>query len=192
MNNETSEQLLIERAKEGSAAAFEQLVLAYQDRLFRFLLARSSCRADAEDALQEAFVAAYRYLDSYRGKYAFGTWLFTIARRKLAYVSRRQFDSGQAAGDLASEEPGPEQQGIAREERKTIWAVARECLPEAQFTALWMYYVEEMAVKEIATVLQRPQTWVKVNLYRARKRLKTVVDKPDTIGDPAVAGELAS
>ena len=184
--------MLIERARNGSVAAFEQLVLAYQDRLFRFLLARSSCRADAEDALQEAFVAAFQYLNSYQGKYRFGTWLFTIARRKLVYLRKRQLATGQLQGEQASEDPGPEQQGIAIEQRITIWSAARECLPEGQFSALWLYYMEEMPVAEIARVLQRPQTWVKVNLYRARKRLSTVLEKPDTIGGPVGASEAAS
>ena len=191
-SRETSEGLLIERARDGSVEAFELLVLAYQDRLFRFLLARSSCRADAEDALQEAFVAAFRYLNSYQGKYRFGTWLFTIARRKLVYVRERQLAPWQLQAEQASEEPGPEQQGIAIEQRKTIWSTARACLPEGQFSALWLYYMEEMPVAEIATVLQRPQTWVKVNLYRARKRLSTVLDKPDTIGGPVGASEVTS
>ena len=184
--------MLIERAREGSVAAFEQLVLNYQDRLFRFLLARSNCRADAEDALQEAFVAAYRYLDSYRGKYQFSTWLFTIARRKLAYLGRHQMVTGQELLEVASEASGPEQLGIAHEQHKTIWSAARECLPEGQFSALWLYYMEEMPVAQIAGVLQRPQTWVKVNLYRARNRLAKVLDKPDTIRDPEIAGEIAT
>jgi RNA polymerase sigma-70 factor (ECF subfamily) len=189
-SDKTSEQLLIERAREGSVAAFEQLVLIYQDRLFRFLLARSSCRADAEDALQEALVAAYRYLDSYQGKYQFSTWLFTIARRKLAFIASRQLITGLTLPEAASEEPGPEQKGIALEQRRTIWSVARECLPEGQFSALWLYYMEEMPVVEIANVLQRPQTWVKVNLYRARKRLSRVLDNPEPMGGSAVAGEM--
>jgi RNA polymerase sigma-70 factor (ECF subfamily) len=189
-SDEISEQKLIERAKEGSVPAFEQLVLRHQDRLFRFLLARSSCRADVEDALQEAFVAAYRHLDSYQGKYQFSTWLFTIARRKLAFIASRQLITGQTLPEAASDEPGPEQKGIAMEQRRTIWSAARECLPEGQFSALWLYYMEEMPVVEIATVMQRPQTWVKVNLFRARKRLSRVLERPKTLADSVVAGEM--
>jgi RNA polymerase sigma-70 factor (ECF subfamily) len=189
---ETSERQLIERAREGSVTAFEQLVLSYQDRLFRFLLARSSCRADAEDALQETFVAAYRYLHSYRGKYQFSTWLFTIARRKLAYLASRRLTTGQELPELASDEPGPEQKGMAAEQQKTIWSSARAVLPEGQFSAIWLYYMEEMPVAEIATVMHRPQTWVKVNLYRARARLGKILEHPDFIESPVVTGEVAS
>ena len=85
----SAELELINRARNGSVEAFEQLVTNYQDRLFRLLLVRASNRADAEDALQETFVAAYKYLSSYRPAYSFSTWLFTIALRQLANSGKK-------------------------------------------------------------------------------------------------------
>ena len=64
---------LINRARKGSVEAFEQLVLQYQDSLYRFLLVRANNRADAEDILQETFVAVFKYLSGYQSKYRFST-----------------------------------------------------------------------------------------------------------------------
>ena len=59
----TDEQL-VEASLQGSAAAFNEIVERYQQRLLRFLLTRSASRADAEDAIQDTFINAYRYLSS--------------------------------------------------------------------------------------------------------------------------------
>jgi RNA polymerase sigma-70 factor (ECF subfamily) len=162
---------LIGRARQGSIDAFEQLVLNYQDRLYRFLLLRASCKADAEDALQETFVAAFRYLPSYRKRYKFSTWLFTIAVRQLAKMNRAPIDTEASMDSIISDDPGPQQLGIQTEHRQSLWQAAKNHLGEAQFTALWLFYVEDMPVAEIAIAMKRPVSWVKVNLMRARRRL---------------------
>jgi RNA polymerase sigma-70 factor (ECF subfamily) len=162
---------LIGRARQGSIDAFEQLVFNYQDRLYRFLLLRASCKADAEDALQETFVAAFRYLPSYRKRYKFSTWLFTIAVRQLGKMKRTAMDTEAPVDSMISDEPGPQQLGIQSEFRQSLWQTAKNHLGEAQFTALWLFYVEDMPVAEVAIAMKRPVSWVKVNLMRARRRL---------------------
>jgi RNA polymerase sigma-70 factor (ECF subfamily) len=171
----SSELDLIDRACNGSVDAFEQLVLHYQDRLYQFLLARANNKADAEDALQEAFVAAFRHLSSYRSRYRFSTWLFTIARRQLGRLDSRP--PQQALQDsLVCDQPGPEQLGIQSQHRNSLWESARDCLSEPQFTALWLFYVEDMSLAEISSVMKRPISWVKVNLMRSRRRLLKVIE----------------
>ena len=165
-----SELELIDRARQGSVDAFEQLVFNYQDRLYRFLLVRADNRADAEDVLQETFVAVFKYLPSYRPKYRFSTWLFTIAVRQLG---RQRQSSGPADSldSVACMNAGPEQLGIQIEQQRSTWNTAKSCLGDAQFTALWLFYVEDMPLSEIGKVMKRPVSWVKVNLMRARRRL---------------------
>jgi len=162
---------LIDRARAGSVDAFEQLVINYQDRLYRFLLVRANSRADAEDILQDTFVAVFKYLPGYRKKYRFSTWLFTIAMRQLGRQRRQYSESTVLTDYIASPHAGPEQLGIEMEQRASLWQTARTCLGEAQFTALWLFYVEDMRLVEIGKIMKRPTTWVKVNLMRARRRL---------------------
>jgi RNA polymerase sigma-70 factor (ECF subfamily) len=165
------EKELIESAQQGSVNAFEKLVFHYQDRLYRFLLARAANRSDAEDALQETFAAAFKYLSGYQSRYQFSTWLFTIAIRKLYQSDRRQTEPFEKPATLICPQPGPEQLGIAFETRNSIWKKAKTCLSDAQFTALWLFYVEELPQREIGVAMNRPVSWVKVNLMRARRRL---------------------
>ena len=72
---------LIKAAKAGSADAFAELVRSYKVRLLRFLMTRCASHADAEDALQDTLIAAYRYLYSYDPRWRFSTWLYRIAIR---------------------------------------------------------------------------------------------------------------
>lgn len=166
-----AERELIDRARRGSVDAFEKLVIHYQDRLYRFLLVRANSRADAEDVLQDTFVAVFRYLPGYREKYRFSTWLFTIALRQLGRQRGPLSDAGALPDSIACGQAGPEQHGIALQQRRSIWQTARACLGESQFTALWLFYIEDMPVVEIGKIMKRPAGWVKVNLLRARRRL---------------------
>ena len=169
--DQKAELELIDRACQGSVEAFEQLVLQYQDRLYRFLLVRANSRADAEDALQETFVAVFRYLPGYRPKYRFSTWLFTIAIRQLGRLRKHPSEPESVLSSMACAKAGPERYGIEVEQRSSIWHTARTCLSAAQFSALWLFYVEDMPVVEIGKIMKRPGSWVKVNLMRARRRL---------------------
>lgn len=162
---------LIDRAKQGSVDAFEQLVLQYQDRLYRFLLVRANNRADAEDVLQETFVAAFRYLSGYKSKYRFSTWLFTIAVRQLSRQLKQSVYSVGLQDTVICPQAGPEQIEMNMEQRRSLWQTARSCLSDAQFTALWLFYVEDLPLIEIGKIMKRPVSWVKVNLMRARRRL---------------------
>ena len=169
--NPRTELELIDRARAGSVDAFEKLVLCYQDRLYRFLLVRARNRADAEDVLQDTFVAVFKYLPSYRSKYRFSTWLFTIALRQLSQQHSKAAGSAVLPDSVASPHAGPEQVGIEREQRSSLWQTAKSCLGEAPFTALWLFYIEDMPLVEIGKIMKRPTSWVKVNLMRARRRL---------------------
>ena len=177
----------IERAQRGSVDAFEQLVTYYQDRLYRFLLVRTAHRADAEDILQDTFVAAFKYLQAYRPKYRFSTWLFAIAIRQLGRRRRPRPDAGDMPASLACGQAGPEQLGIELEQRRSLWQTARSCLGKSQFTALWLFYVEDMPIREIAKIMKRPDGWVKVNLLRARRRLS--VELRNHRAEPGVSCE---
>ncbi len=77
-------------ARAGNVRAFEELARRHQDRLLRFLLQRTRSRADAEDALQNALLKAYRYIQQYDARWAFATWLFAIASRELTSIQRRE------------------------------------------------------------------------------------------------------
>ena len=133
---------------------------------------------DAQDLVQEAFLRAWRHIAEYDPRFAFSTWLFTIARRTWlnqarATRRRRTREAAVASGGLMCD--GAAAVAIAAERATRLWQVARGELSEREFSGLWMRYVEDKPVAEIALVLDKPVATVKVILFRARRRLGPLV-----------------
>lgn len=166
----TDEQLVSE-AQGGSADAFDKLVERYGERLFRFLLARCGSYADAEDVMQDSFINAYRYLDSYNPRWQFSTWLYRIAIRRVQKYGARHRQADEDPAELATDAPDPLEQCLLASERENLWLTAKRLLSADSYTALWLRYAEDMSVRDVARALGRPQSWVKVVLLRARRRL---------------------
>ena len=163
---------LVSRAQGGSASAFERLVERYQERLLRFLVTRCATRDDAEDALQDTFVKAFRYLDTYNPRWQFSTWLYRIAMRNAANIaSRNPMRVADVDTEVADDAPGLLQECIRESERENLWLTAKRLLSDEVYAAMWFRYAEDMPVKEISRALGRPQAWTRVSLLRARKRL---------------------
>lgn len=167
-----SDEDLARQTQAGSMTAFEELVSRYERRIYAF--AAQSCRngMDAVEITQETFVKAYQAIRQFNPKRKFAAWLFTIARRKCVdhFRAGRPGDDDDAALELLDTED-PAKILASHEERQHLWKLARRVLPESQFHALWLYYVEELSVADAARVLRRPQAYIKVLLFRARKTL---------------------
>ena len=167
------EQQLIDAAKAGSVDAFTDLVRAYRERLLRFLMTRCASVADAEDALQDTLIAAYRYLHSYDPRWRFSTWLYRIAIRNAARLHAPELVDVNDTRDLRDEENDPLKHCIAASESENLWVVARRLLSDDVFTAMWLRYAEDMSVNDISKTLDRSVSWTKVNLMRGRRSLET-------------------
>ncbi len=170
----TNELQLINAAKAGSADAFADLVKHYRTRLLRFLLTRCASYADAEDALQDTMIAAYRYLHSYDPRWRFSTWLYRIAIRN---AQKHRSENVVELGDLSDEESDPLLHCIAASETENLWVSARRVLNDDVFAATWLRYAEDMSIKDISKALDRSDSWTKVNLLRARKTLDTEMNR---------------
>jgi RNA polymerase sigma-70 factor, ECF subfamily len=156
----------------GSTPAFAELVERYQQRLLRFLLTRCATRADAEDALQDTFLNAYRYLASYRPRWRFSTWLYRIAIRNAA---QRRGGESLPYTDHPDDSADPLAACIRDSERNNAWhAASRILAPEAR-AALWLRYVEDLPIREVARALGRSPAWTKVTLMRSRRRLQSAL-----------------
>ena len=165
-----TESQLVEAAKRGSVEAFTELIGAYREGLFRFLLTRCSSRADAEDALQDTLVNAYRYIGTYKPQWRFSTWLYRIAIRNAA---RLRNDNVALLDDPCDESADPLTHCIADSERDNLWKAAKRALSEEVFVAMWLRYVQDMSIRDIASVLDRSSSWTKVNLHRGRQALES-------------------
>lgn len=148
--------------------AFTDLVCSYRQRLLRFLVTRCPSFADAEDALQDTLINAFRYIDSYDARWRFSTWLYRIAIRN---AGRQRTADTIDVGELRDEESDPLLACIAADESENLWITARRLLTDEVFTALWLRYAEDMSIGDIARALDRSTSWTKVNLMRARRAL---------------------
>jgi len=173
----SNESALIAAAKQGSVGAFTELVGGYREGLFRFLLTRAPSYADAEDVLQDTMINAYRYLHSYDAKWRFSTWLYRIALNNIARIRVPAPDGSVDVYDLGDEEGGPLEKCIAASEIQNLWLSAQRVLNDEVFTAMWLRYVEDMSVNDIAALLDRSISWTKVNLMRARKQLESELNQ---------------
>lgn len=189
-----SDEDLARRAAEGCLASFEQLVKRFQVPLVHFL-ARSVEHEDAEDLTQETFVRAFKNLHRYHAKWRFSTWLFTIARRlcinHLRHRSVRQMTNGpstETLGEFKGPAAEPGDMLAAREQRQRIWDQAAEVLSEPKFTALWLFYVEDMPVRDIARVLGRSRVAVKTMMFRARQDLLPIMSDAHAAGVHGMCG----
>jgi RNA polymerase sigma-70 factor (ECF subfamily) len=177
-----SDEQLVEAAKQGSSAAFSELVGRHQQRLLRFLLTRCATRSDAEDVLQDSFINAYRYLRSYNPRWRFSTWLYRIAIRNAARLPRPL----DVTTDEVVDDVDLLQDCIAQSERANLWLTAKKLLSNDAYAAMWLRYVEDLPVKDVANALDRSVSWTKVTLLRCRRRLQAELGDeslPDNRGE---------
>jgi len=165
---------LARAAAAGDAGSFDQLVGRHAPRLLRWLTATGTPHHDAEDAAQEAFIRAHRAIARYDPRWAFSTWLFTIAHRVRIDIAERRRDhvridagSGLAAGETISSEPDLPP--------GSLWARARATLSADDFRLLWLHYAEDLAPGDVARVLGISGIAARVRLHRARKRLESTL-----------------
>ena len=158
----------MEATLDGSRAAFNELVERYRDKLLRFLITRASSRADAEDAVQDTFISAYRYLESFDSRWRFSTWIYRIAIRNAARQRRPEWHDAEAE---VVDEADPLAACIAHSEQENVWLAAKRLLSDDAYNAMWLRYVEDLSVKEISAALEKSPSWTKVTLMRGRQRL---------------------
>lgn len=190
MGGKSSDQLLVERVRQGDRSAFDVLVGKYQHKIIKLVGRYVRDPDEALDVSQEAFIKAYRALQSFRGESAFYTWLYRIAintaKNHLAAARRRpedfeldlqdpdQYELQARLKEIAT----PEGAVLTEEIRRTV-NEAIENLPEDLRTAIILRELEGMSYEEIATTMECPVGTVRSRIFRAReaidKRLKPLL-----------------
>ena len=179
-----NELLLISRARGGDREAFGALVEQYRDNVYRLAYRMCGNAYDADEAAQEAFVAAWRALPNFRGDAKFSTWLYRLTTNAAIDVMRRE-KRHQTVGDgemvdLADDADSP-QETVERTEQQETVQKALATLSEEYREVLLLRYMEELDYAEIAEVLQLPSGTVKSRINRAKAALKTALLKSGNI-----------
>ena len=171
---------IIARARRGDADAFEQLVAAYRDQVFRLALRMCGSEADADEVAQEAFLSAWKGLPNFRGDSQFSTWLYQLTSHAAIDLMRREKRqiaaediTGVSAPDPA---PGPQQQAERSEQRQAVRDAIMQLTPEYRQIVV-LRFLEELSYEEIGAMLALPSGTVKSRLNRARAQLKEILSR---------------
>lgn len=179
--------LLIERARTGDRAAFDDLVVKYERRAYQYAYRLTSNGDEASDIVADAFVRVYNALNNFKGQSAFGTWLYRIitncyldARKKMRNKAAVSLDATgpDGEGERQIEDESADTAGeVERHERERLVQVALRKIPDYQRSMLIMYHVENMSYEEIAEALDLPIGTVKSRMNRARLSLRDQLSK---------------
>lgn len=174
------QEKIIARARRGDADAFEQLVAAYRDQVFRLALRMCGSEADADEVAQEAFLSAWKALPNFRGESQFSTWLYQLTTHAAIDLMRRE-KRQIAAADItevsaADPAPSPQQQAEQSEQREIVRDAILQLAPE-QREVVVLRFMEELSYEEIGAVLKLPSGTVKSRLNRAKAQLKEILSK---------------
>lgn len=176
-----SDEQLAERAQSGCLASFGELVRRYQVPVLHFLQRKCRSQSDAEDLTQETFLRTFRKLSHYRVDAPFRPWIFTVAYRIALNSMRGRRYSTVGESEENFRVTQADCQLERSEECGQLWDAIQAELTTTQFTAVWLFYVEELSVREIGKVIRKSESAVKTMLCRARKiladRLQSYVEK---------------
>lgn len=168
------------RVASGDRAAFDQLMRRNNRRLYRLARATMRDAAEAEDALQDAYLAAYRGIAGFRGESTLATWLSRMVLNEC-FERLRKSTRRQALMPVATNEPMEEihaadheapEKALARAEMRLLIERKLDELPEEFRLVFVLRSVEELSVEETADVLRIEPATVRSRHFRARSLLR--------------------
>jgi RNA polymerase sigma-70 factor (ECF subfamily) len=190
---EEVEAKLIERLVARDERAFNELVRAYERRVFALVLRMLGNAAEAEDLAQEVFVQVFKAIGTFRGESKLSTWIYRIAinlcKNRAKYLRVRHVDDQQELEAVAERVPLGEARraNVGQVERpdemlagKQVELIVQEAIVEIEPSfreCLVLRDVEELSYEEIGEITSLPAGTVKSRIFRARAMLREIVEK---------------
>ncbi len=182
-----NEQLLLRKAKAGDVEAFEQLVEAYEKKVYNLALRMTGNHDDAADLAQEAFIRVFKSISGFKEQSSFSTWIYMITtnvcldeirkrknKKVISLDEEIHMDDGEMKRQVVSEDPLPDELA-EREELRSIINIAINSLPEDQRIVITLRDLQGLTYEEIARILDCPGGTVKSRINRARQALRNVL-----------------
>jgi RNA polymerase sigma-70 factor (ECF subfamily) len=173
-------QLIINKVLKGDANAFAYLVDTYKNLVFTLAFKMTKSREEAEEVSQDTFIKAFKNLKNFKGDSKFSTWLYRIAYHTSldAIKKNKKHQNSFEINDVTFNQIKSVEDTLQTIERKERAKMIDACLlelPEDERSIIWLFYYEELSLKEITEVTSLSEANIKVKLHRARKKLLTIV-----------------
>lgn len=183
------EELLINKAKNGDDAAFDQLALKHQGAVLHTIHNTIRDPIDAQDVLQETLVEAYTHLNTLQDNTKFAAWLHSIARNRCRMWLRKHtrrisieqtVEDGHiefqlTETDYIPEHHHPPDHPLEYKELQKKIRTAIETLSDKNQQVTTMHYLDDLTYEEISNTLDIPISTIEGRLYRARQQLKEIM-----------------
>ncbi len=197
MVRRTSDEELVRRFKEGDRAAYSELVVRYQNRVFGMCLRWMGNRSIAEEVAQDVFLALYKALPRFRGDAQLSTWVYRVTvnhcknrdlyRRRRAHGRHESIDGVPQDADAPTRQyadDGPIADAQTHQtEASELLQAALATLDEDQRRIIVLRDVEDLSYEEIADILELPKGTVKSRLHRARHELARKLGRNISLAD---------
>jgi RNA polymerase sigma-70 factor (ECF subfamily) len=174
---------LVRRTLGGDTAAFEQLIMRYERRVFTLALKLLGSTDDAQDAAQEVFLRVFKYIHRFDSRKPIEPWLMQVTVNVCRNIGRTRQRSWNTFPetvdpDMAAEHPSRDpHSGLAEEQRRRMLWKALETLPEKERLAVILRDINGFDTAEVAKMLGSSETTVRSQVSRARVRMKEVIDQ---------------
>jgi RNA polymerase sigma-70 factor (ECF subfamily) len=165
------------RQFEGSAAAFDRLIGPLVEPGYRLAFTMLGTREDAEDAVQEATINAWRNLERLKDETAARSWFLTIVANQCRSARRSRWWSVTRLAEPEQASSGPEDETV---QRSDLQRALRRLEPDARL-ALFLRYYMDLPLGEVAAVLGLSETAAKSRIRRAAERLRPVLTVPEVL-----------
>jgi len=184
----------VKQAQAGDLMAFGELVKMFQDAVYGVAYSMLGNFHDAQDIAQEAFIQAWRDLDSLKEPAKFPNWLCRIAKNRcMDFLRQAKLDMVELeeAYTINDPSPGPLEQVEKKELTESVLAAVR-ALPEKLRLTTTLFYINGYTINEVAEFLEVPAGTIKRRLHDSRKRLKESMMKDKKMIEIMVGGTLKS
>jgi len=183
MHTELTDMEIISQVLQGQQQAYATLVERYQNYVFTIVLRYVKSREDAEEVAQDIFVKTYRSLADFKGNSKFSTWLYTVTTTTCITFLRKKrlethsLDNEKVFAVADNIDSGASANQIEQKSRAHMVNTAIKLLNPDDAQIIMLFYKGEQTLEEIAQILGKEPNAVKVQLHRARTRLKEKMQK---------------
>ena len=176
-----SDEELVDLVRESDTEAYVEVVVRYQQKLYRYLKYLTGETGAAEDLVQDVFIKAYRNLFGFDTRRSFSSWIYRIAHNEgVNYLKKSRRHRVTSLDALGTSPAAKEPSSYDELHRRQLQQMLHECLDELEARyrgPLALYYFEDKTYRDISEILRVPTGTVGTLISRGKKRLRIICEE---------------